>query len=72
MACCGDDDELMQLKTFLVPARHDGGAEAEMNAFLRGHRILAIKREFVVDLENSFWAFCAEYLEPSPASASGG
>jgi len=28
-----------------------------MNAFLRGHRVLAVKKEFVADGENSFWSF---------------
>jgi len=32
-------------------------------AFLRGHRLLAVKKEFVPDGENSFWTFCVEYLD---------
>jgi superfamily II DNA helicase RecQ len=56
----------MQLKMFIVPVKNTAAAEAEMNAFLRSHRVLAVKKEFVPDGENSFWAFCAEYLE-SPA-----
>ena len=45
-----------------------------MNAFLRGHRVLAVKKEFVPDGENSFWTFCVEYLEGTPAggAAPGG
>ncbi|MCX6924842.1 MAG: hypothetical protein NT154_16770 [Verrucomicrobia bacterium] len=31
------------------------GVEAEMNAFLRSHRVLTVKKEFVADGENSFW-----------------
>ena len=44
----------MQLKLFVLPIKNLGAAEAEMNAFLRGHRVLAVKKEFVADGENSF------------------
>lgn len=40
-----------------------------MNAFLRSHRILAIKKEFVPDGENSFWTFCVEFLD-SPGNVA--
>jgi len=56
----------MQLKLFIVPVKNIAAAEAEMNAFLRSHRVLAVKKEFVPDGENSFWTFCVEYLD-SPA-----
>ena len=39
----------MQLKVFVLPVKNLGAAEAEMNAFLRGHRVLAVKKEFVPD-----------------------
>jgi superfamily II DNA helicase RecQ len=57
----------MQLKTFVLPIKNLNPAEAEMNAFLRGHRVLSVKKEFVPDGENSFWTFCVEYLEGVPA-----
>ena len=40
-----------------------------MNAFLRGPRVLAVKKEFVADGENSFWTFCVEYLDGAGAGA---
>jgi hypothetical protein len=43
----------MQLKMFVAPIKNLGAAEAEMNGFLRGHRVLAVKKEFVPDGENS-------------------
>ena len=64
----------MQLKLFVLPIKNLGAAEAEMNAFLRGHRVLAVKKEFVADGENSFWSFCVEYLDgtaPGPALPGG-
>ena len=59
----------MQLKLFVLPIKNLGAAEAEMNAFLRGHRVLAVKKEFVADGENSFWRFCVEYLDGAGAGA---
>lgn len=53
----------MQLKTFVLPIKNVNPAEAEMNAFLRSHRVLAVKKEFVADGENSFWTFCVKDLE---------
>jgi hypothetical protein len=59
----------MQLKLFVLPIKNLGAAEAEMNAFLRGHRVLAVKKEFVADSENSFWSFCVEYMDGAGAGA---
>ena len=36
----------MQLKLFVLPIKNLGAAEAEMNTFLRGHRVLAVKKKF--------------------------
>lgn len=33
----------MQLKLFVIPIKNVSEAEAEMNGFLRGHRVLAVK-----------------------------
>jgi len=60
----------VQLKLFVLPIKNLGAAEAQMNGFLRGHRVLAVKKEFVPDGENSFWTFCVEYLDG--ASPMGG
>ena len=42
----------MQLKLFILPVKNMDAAEAEMNAFLRSHRVLTVKREFMSDGEN--------------------
>jgi len=55
-----------------VPVKNMSGAEAEMNAFLRGQRVLAVKKEFVPDGENSFWTFCVEHLDASPGGGMTG
>lgn len=64
----------MQLKLFVVPVKNVEAAEGEMNAFLRGHRVLAVKKEFVADGDSSFWTFCVEYLDgvrPGGGSTGG-
>jgi len=45
----------MQLKLFILPVKNLAAAEAEMNVFLRSHRVLAVKKEFEADGENSLW-----------------
>ena len=45
----------MQLKLFILPVKNLDAAEGEMNGFLRSHRVLTVKKEFVADGENSFW-----------------
>ena len=44
----------MQLKLFIVPVKNLSVPEGEMNAFLGAHRVLAVRKEFVSDGENSF------------------
>ena len=61
----------MQLKLFILPVKNVDAAEAEMNAFLRSHRVLTVKKELVADGENSFWTFCVEYLDSGPGGAGG-
>ena len=60
----------MQLKVFVVPLKNIEIAECEMNAFLRGQRVLTVKKEFVSDGDNSFWTFCVEYLNAAPLANS--
>jgi hypothetical protein len=64
----------MQLKHFVLSVKNLRDSEAEMNGFLRSHRVLAVKKEFVPDGENSFWTYCVEYLDSPGAfgSAAGG
>lgn len=61
----------MQLQFFSVPARGDRGAQEELNAVLRSHRVLTVHREFVAQGDNSFWALSAEYMEGAAPSGPG-
>lgn len=58
----------MQLKFFRIPAADPASFGEELNAFLRGHRILSVQRQLVPERDGAYWAVCVEYL----AAAGGG
>lgn len=62
----------MQIRIFIISIKNVDHSEVEMNRFLRSHRVLAVKKEFVVDGENSFWTFCIEYLDAVSGSVPVG
>lgn len=64
----------MAYRFFNIPAMTGGGDEAaELNAFLHGHKVVAVHREFAQDGAASRWCFCVEYLDGTPpASVQGG
>jgi len=51
----------MQLKLFIVPVKNLSIPEGEMNAFLRSHRVLAVRKEFVSDGENKGVSNCLKW-----------
>ncbi len=53
---------------FVMPIKNVSEAEAEMNDFLWGHRVLAVNKEFVPDGENSLWSFYVEDLDRTAAT----
>ncbi len=53
----------MAYRVFTIPIHDATGATAEMNAFLRSHRVLSVERRWVEQGSNSFWCFCVDYLE---------
>lgn len=61
----------MQLRVFTLPIKNVAVAEGELNAFLRSHRVLTVRKEFVPDGENSFWTFCVEHMESQQAASPG-
>jgi superfamily II DNA helicase RecQ len=62
----------MAFRFFVVPIRSVEAAQAELNAFLRGHRVLSIERRWVDQGENSCWSFCVDYLESAGSSGVPG
>lgn len=59
----------MALKFFTVAARDDGSAEAELNAFLRAHSVLAVDRRWVDQGADSFWSICVDYVDGAAGAA---
>jgi len=57
----------MQYQFFSIPALYAEKSPTveEMNAFLRSHRILTVKRELIAAAIDSFWSICIEYVENS-------
>lgn len=55
----------MQYKFFTVPVMSGDTAqvESELNAFLRGNRVLSVQRELVCNGPQSYWCCCVEYTE---------
>jgi len=53
----------MAFKFSIIPVRDDGSAEAELNAFLRSPRVLAVERRWVDRGRDSFWSVCVDYLD---------
>jgi superfamily II DNA helicase RecQ len=62
----------MAFKIFTVPINDNGQTEAELNAFLRGHKVLAVDRRWVDQGASSFWSFCVDYLESNSAAGPAG
>ncbi len=63
----------MQIRFFVIPARGDAGLQADLNVFLRSHRVLTVHREFVAQGDNSFRAMAVEYMEgPAPSGPGSG
>lgn len=58
----------MQFKFFRIPIPDLGGFTEDLNAFLRGQRILSVRRELVTEPGGAFWAISVEHL----AAASAG
>jgi superfamily II DNA helicase RecQ len=60
----------MAYRFFVVPIREEGSA-AELNGFLRSHRVLAVDRRWVEQGSESFWSFCVDYLESGSSTTVG-
>ena len=62
----------MQIRVFIIPIKNVDHFEIEMNQFLRSQRVLAVKKEFVVDGENSFWTTGSALFCPGSTNALDG
>lgn len=51
----------MPLHFFFVPARQPEPAQSELNAFLAGHRVLAVRKEWLPEPGAAGWALCVGF-----------
>ncbi|MBO5591566.1 MAG: HRDC domain-containing protein [Prevotella sp.] len=56
----------MQIKVFTIPLSNAEVSEAEVNAFIRGHRVLQIDRQFSSE-GGGYWTLFVEYMEGDPS-----
>ncbi|MBO4738171.1 MAG: HRDC domain-containing protein [Bacteroidales bacterium] len=61
----------MQIRIFTIPLFDNTELTEEMNAFLRGHKVLTLDRQQITLGEQAFWTFCVSYL-PSQTNSSMG
>ena len=61
----------MPFEFIQIPANGQGSAKEELNKLLRGGRIASVRKEFVANGEDSFWAFCIEYLDGALGTDKG-
>jgi len=55
----------MAYRFFVIPAFHPEGAQDELNAFIRSHRVLSVDRRWIDHGDTSHWSFCVDYVESS-------
>lgn len=61
----------MQIKLFTIPVGDSGGALQEMNAFLRGNKILEVENKLIGNDNGAYWCFCVRYIERTLAESGG-
>jgi superfamily II DNA helicase RecQ len=62
----------MPFEFIQIPANGQGSAKQELNQLLRGGRIASVRKEFVAHGEDSFWAFCIEFLDGALSAGKSG
>lgn len=62
----------MALKFFRIPVEGSALVEAELNAFLSGHKVLRLTRELVERESSPGWAVCVEYVAGAGVAAATG
>jgi superfamily II DNA helicase RecQ len=62
----------MQIKLFTVAIDDEGAQQDELNAFLRGHKVLDVENRLVQNERGAYWCFCVRYIEgaaPGPSQS---
>lgn len=53
----------MQVQIFSIQAIENKEDLQKLNAFLRGHKIIDIAKQFVNNGQDSYWSFCIRYID---------
>lgn len=61
----------MQIKIFTIPIGDSGVAVQEMNAFLRGNKILEVENKLISNEHGAYWCFCVRYIERAYPEGEG-
>lgn len=61
----------MQFKVFSVPVVGGEAVNEELNAFLRGNRILQVEQQLTNSSEGTYWTFCIKYIAGEGRSSGG-
>jgi superfamily II DNA helicase RecQ len=59
----------MQIQVFSIPMEGDEEATAQLNLFLRTHKVLCIEKAPVIAQGRQYWSVCVEFLPRRPGSA---
>ena len=62
----------MQIRVFTIPCTDTGALQAEMNAFLSGHKILEVEKKFFQNENGGTWTFCVQYITGTNYAAAPG
>ena len=60
----------MKIQVFTIDILDTSQRQAELNAFLAAHKVLAVSRELVRLDDRAYWTFCIEYAERTSASVT--
>ena len=53
---------IMQISTFIVPVLDPTEAQAELNQFLRSHRVLEVQSQLVTTRSSHYWCYSVHWL----------
>lgn len=61
----------MQIKLFTIPVGDNGSALQEMNAFLRGNKVIEVENKLIGNENGAYWCFCVRYIERAFSAENG-
>jgi len=62
----------MQVKLFTIPLADNGKTLDDLNAFLRGNKVLEMENHLINNERGAVWCFCVKYIESSNGDSKSG